>query len=105
MLYKGVPATCVCRVIGFCQSEWPTALAAPALTTSLLASGVDWADCKKFLAIFSVATPVCAALAGPLLWFFQCAGGGNNDWSVIAMLVSVRCLAKATRALTELPLS
>ena len=68
--------------------------AAFGLTTSLLASGANRTDCKKYLAIFAIATPVCATLAGYFLWFLQSADGGNNDWSGIALLVSVCCLAK-----------
>lgn len=63
----------------------PTALA---LTTSLLASGTNRTDCKKFLALFSVSTPTGAALTYLLLWFFQSADGGKSNWTGIAMLVS-----------------
>jgi len=63
----------------------PTALA---LTTSLLATGVNRTDCRKFLAIFSASTPAGAALAYLFLWFFQSADGGNGHWTGIAMLVS-----------------
>ncbi|KAF9646220.1 hypothetical protein BDM02DRAFT_3118971 [Thelephora ganbajun] len=63
----------------------PTALA---LTTSLLASGVNRPDCKMLLAIFSASTPTGAALAYLFLWFFQSADGDKNHWTGIAMLVS-----------------
>jgi hypothetical protein len=52
-------------------------------------------DCKKFLMIFSMATHVCAAITYLFLPFFQPADGGDNDWAGIAMLVSVRRLAKS----------
>jgi hypothetical protein len=87
----------------FCQLKRPTALTALGLTTTLLENGVNRADCKKFLAIYSIATPVCATLAGYFLWFLPSADGGNSDWTGIAMLVSVRCLAKVARSLAELP--
>lgn len=76
---------------------WPpltkiTAPTALALTTSLLASGVNRADCKKFLSIFSASTPTGAVLAYLFLSFFQSADGGRNHWTGIAMLISVRNL-------------
>jgi len=63
----------------------PTALA---LTTSLLASGVNRTDCKKFLSIFSASTPTGAVLAYLFLWFFRSTDGDKNHWTGIAMLIS-----------------
>ena len=59
--------------------------------TSLLASGVDREVCKMCLAIVTVTTPIAAAL---FLWILQSADGGNSYWAGIAMLISVRYLAK-----------
>jgi hypothetical protein len=72
------------------------------LTASLSADGVNREDCKKYLAIFSTATIAIAAIFRCLL---QPTDGGKNDWTGIAMLISVRYLAKVARSLTELLLS
>ena len=45
--------------------------------------------------MFSIATHVCAAITYLFLPFFQPADRGDNDWAGIAMLVSVRRLAKS----------
>ncbi|TFK73612.1 Zinc/iron permease [Pluteus cervinus] len=60
----------------------PTALA---LTTSLLATSLPRADCKKHLAAFSASTPVGAIVSYLLFSFF---GGVEGKWTGIALLIS-----------------
>ncbi|KAF8645186.1 hypothetical protein AX16_008013 [Volvariella volvacea WC 439] len=60
----------------------PTALA---LTTSLMASSLPRADCKKHLAAFSASTPI-GAIASYLVFSFL--GGGDGEWAGVALLIS-----------------
>ncbi|TFK24992.1 Zinc/iron permease [Coprinopsis marcescibilis] len=61
----------------------PTSLA---LTTSLLSSGLPRADCKKYLAFFSVSTPI-STIASYLLFSMLGADTGNS-WTGPALLLS-----------------
>ncbi|KAG6841691.1 hypothetical protein C0991_007961, partial [Blastosporella zonata] len=60
----------------------PTSLA---LTTSLLATSLPRAKCKKYLIVFASSTPISAVASYLLFSFF---GNGDDNWTGIALLVS-----------------
>ncbi|KAG6850342.1 hypothetical protein H0H93_014615 [Arthromyces matolae] len=60
----------------------PTSLA---LTTSLLATSLPRAKCKKYVVIFASSTPLSAVASYLLFSFF---GNGDDNWTAIALLVS-----------------
>ncbi|GLB38237.1 putative ZIP Zinc transporter [Lyophyllum shimeji] len=60
----------------------PTSLA---LTTSLLATSLPRAKCKKYLAVFASSTPI-GAIASYLLFSFL--GNGDGGWTGVALLFS-----------------
>lgn len=92
VIHKGMATLGIYIMLDFI-TEWDTAPTALALTTSLLASGVNRTDCRKCLAIFSASTPSGAALTYLFLRLFHPADGGENHWTGIAMLVSVSCIS------------
>lgn len=63
----------------------PTALA---LTTSLLASNLPRPECKKYLAVFSVATPMSAIICYLVVSILG-ASHNRSDWTGLALLISV----------------
>ncbi|KAG6916323.1 hypothetical protein DXG01_007373 [Tephrocybe rancida] len=64
------------------QASAPTSLA---LTTSLLATSLPRAKCKKHLIVFAASTPISAVASYLLFSFF---GNGDDNWTGIALLVS-----------------
>lgn len=56
-----------------------------ALTTSLLATSIPRAKCKKHLAVFSASTPA-GAIASYMIFSFL--GNGDSGWTGVALLVS-----------------
>jgi zinc transporter 9 len=69
----------------------PSAPTALALTTSLLATSLSKADCKRHIAVFSAATPIGALVFYTTLYYFGATQ--NSELTGLAMLVSVSCLS------------
>lgn len=90
ILHKGI-VSCICFVDSRLNEIYfliiaPTALA---FTTSILASNLPRPDCKKYLAIFSLSTPLMAIASYTLFSFFGDSDKGNLIG--MALLISVRC--------------
>lgn len=64
----------------------PTSLA---FTTSILSTSLPRPDCKKYLAIFSLSTPLMAILSYFSFFFFG--DGDQTNFIGIALLISVSC--------------
>ena len=85
VVHKGTCAGVQCTAMSDNTALAPTALA---LTTSLLATSLPRAECRKHLAIFSASTPVGAIVVYCLLSLVRIKSESN--WTGVALLISVR---------------